>query len=118
MTRHSDEAHQVGDDHHPLAPQAVGPDAADQREQHHGQREGGQHDADVGARVVQVENAEGERHGEQAVAQQRHGLTDEQVAEVAQSQHVEAGGQSHEGSLSRAAARAAAADPTTLVGRR
>ena len=61
--------HQVAGDHHSLPRQAIGPDAAGQREQDARQREGGEDEAQVRGRAGQLQDGEGERHAHQRIAQ-------------------------------------------------
>ena len=75
------EADQVGRDHHAVARQPVGPDAAERDERHHRQRRGGQHDPDV-RRRADLGHVQRQRDEDDLVADHARGLAAEQVAEV------------------------------------
>ena len=71
---------EVGDDHHVAPAEAVGDDAADDREERERDAARREHEAEVGRRA-DPEHAEGDRDRDDAIAQDRQRLTPEEVAE-------------------------------------
>ena len=83
------EAHEVGDDHHPVARQPVGPHAADQQEADERQRVRREHDADVGRRA-DLGDVQRERDEHDAVADRARRLAEQTVGSRGGAEHVPA----------------------------
>ena len=86
--RLADEAHDVGDQHHPLPREAVGPHAADQQKEHERNETGGHDDAEVGLRT-DLEHGEGQRDRGDRAADERERLAREEQPEVSLAQGLE-----------------------------
>jgi hypothetical protein len=76
-------AQQVRADHHKVAREPVGPDAAREQEDEMREHVGGQHDAEVGRRVRELDDRERECDRCEGVAEQRDRPAHEEQAEVA-----------------------------------
>ena len=72
----------VADEHDPPSRQAVRPHAADEDEEHACDRERGEHQPEVAGRPVQIrQHREGQRDGNQRIADRRRGLAEPEQAE-------------------------------------
>ena len=82
-------AEQAGDDHHLVARQAVGPDAADQEKEDVGEGPRREHQPQVGLRTRQLEDGERKRDRRHAAAEERDDAPEEQQAELPLTQRRE-----------------------------
>ena len=78
---------EVGDNHHALAREAVGPDATDQEETNERQRLGGEHKAEICRTSGAVDHEQRHRNGDDAIAEDARRLREPQPAEVAVPEH-------------------------------
>ncbi len=84
-----DEADQVGRDHQPVPGQPVRPDPADQHEADERNRMGGEDEAEVGRLAGQVDHEQGQRDGDDPVAEHARQPGQPEQSEVAMPEHVE-----------------------------
>ena len=83
------EPDQVGDDHQAVAGKPVSPDPADHQEGHQGDRVRGEDDPEVGGASGQVDHEQGDRHGDDGVAEPARRLGQPEEAEVAVAQDAQ-----------------------------
>jgi hypothetical protein len=72
--RLSDHPDEVGGDHHAPPRDAVGDHPSDEQTRHERDDPRGEHEAETGRRPGEIEDCEGQRHGDDAVPEQRADL--------------------------------------------
>jgi hypothetical protein len=83
------EAHEIGDDHHAVARQAIGPHAAEQQKRHQRKARGREHQSEIGGAAREIDHEQRQRDDHNAVADHARGLREPQVAEVAVAQDAQ-----------------------------